>query len=112
MTGTFDGVPAGYETDDSWGCHAPDANKEEQTLDLEEELLPFLTCRAWAPPSGRGRGRGRGCNNRQQNRQIPVWDGYEQPLRPWNGQPYSRCTHSQRALHARAYRKSQRHYQV
>ena len=42
-----DGIPAGYETDDSWGCYSPHANPEEQTPDLEEELLPFLTLRAW-----------------------------------------------------------------
>ena len=41
-----DGIPAGYETDDSWGCYSPHARPEEQTPDLEEELLPILTLRA------------------------------------------------------------------
>ena len=43
----FDGIPAGYETDDSWGRYSPHASPEEQMPDVEEELLPFLTLRAW-----------------------------------------------------------------
>ena len=102
--GVFDGIPAGYETDDSWGCYSPHADPEEQTPDVEEELLPFLTLRAWRqnPQRGtlRGRPRGRGGinNHRQHNQSIPVRDGYVQPPRPWESRPYGRRTRSQRAL--------------
>ena len=98
------GIPAGYETDDSWGCYSPHANQEDQTPDLEEELLPFLTLRAWKSPTNRntqrGRPRGRGSNHhhRQQNQSIPVWDGYERLPRLWESHPYGRRTRSQRAL--------------
>ena len=102
-----DEVPAGYESDDSWGYHAPDAG-EDQTPDLEEELLPFLTFQMWAQHPSQGRG----CHHRQYNRQIPVRDGYAQMSWPWDGQQYGRCMWSQRALRARAYRKWQHHYQV
>ena len=102
--GICDGIPAGYETDDSWGCHSPHANPEEQTPDLEEELLPFLTLRAWRnhphrnTQRGRARGRGGSHHNRQPNQNIPVRDGYDQPPRPWESRPYGRRTRSQRAL--------------
>ena len=104
-SGLCDGIPAGYETDDSWGCHSPHANPEDQIPDLEEELLPFLTLRAWRNQTpnrntqrGRPRGRGGIHHHRQQNQNIPVRDGYDQPPRPWESRPYGRRTRSQRAL--------------
>ena len=96
-SGVCDAVPAGDESDDSWGCHSPHANPEDQIPDLEEELLPFLTLRAWRnhpnhphrnTQRGRPRGRGRVHHHRQQNQNIPVRDGYDQPPRPWESRPY------------------------
>ena len=85
--GPVDEVPAGYESDDSWGWHAPADEEASQTPDLEEELLPFLTFHTWAHVGNRGRGRG--CHHGQHRpytRQIPA--------RQWDGQPYGRCTRS------------------
>ena len=96
-SGICKGVPAGYESDDSWGCHSSTANPEDEIPDLEEELLPFLTLRAWRnhpnhphrnTQRGRPRGRGRIHHHRQQNQNIPVRDGYDQPPRLWESRPY------------------------
>ena len=112
------GIPAGDESDDSWGYLSSHPRPEEPTPDLEEELLPILTLRAWRSPPHRGtlrgrpRGGGGGCHHRQYNQSIPVRDGYEQPPRLWESRPYGRRTRSQRALQERAYRKWARHYQV
>ena len=46
--GPVDGIPAGYETDDSWGHFNPDNALSEPTPDLEEEIFPLLMVRAWA----------------------------------------------------------------
>ena len=112
------GIPAGYESDDSWGCYSPHANPADETPDLEEELLPLLTLQAWrrtpqrGTTRGRPRGRGRNCSHRQYTQSIPVRDGYDQPPRPWESRPYGRRTRSQRALQERAYWKWARRYQV
>ena len=111
------GIPAGDESDDSWGYLSSYARPEETTPDLEEELLPILTLRAWQAPNrgtfrGRPRGGRRQCNHRQHSQTIPVRDGYDQPPRPWESRPYGRRTRSQRALQERAYRKWARRYQV
>ena len=113
-----EGIPAGDESDDSWGYLSSHARPETQSPDLEEELLPILTLRAWqAPNRGTFRGRSRGggqrqCNHRQHSRTIPVRDGYDHPPRPWESRPYGRRTRSQRALQERAYRKWARRNQV
>ena len=112
------GIPAGDESDDSWGYLSSHPRPEDQTPDLEEELLPILTLRAWQSPPHRGplRGRPRGgggrCQHRQYNQNIPVRDGYDQPPRPWESRPYGHRTRSQRALQERAYQKWVRRYQV
>ena len=112
------GIPAGDESDDSWGYFSSNPRTEDQTPDLEDELMPILTLRAWqSPPQratlrGRPRGRGGRGQHRQHNQNIPVRDGYEQPPRPWESRPYGRRTRSQRALQERAYRKWARRYQV
>ena len=112
-----EGIPAGDESDDSWGYLSSHARPETQTPDLEEELQPILTLRAWQLPNrGTARGRPRGgqrqCNHRQHSQTIPVRDGYDQPSRPWERRPYGRRTRSQRALQERAYRKWARRNQV
>ena len=118
QTELCNGIPAGDESDDSWGYFSSNPRPEDQTPDLEEELMPILTLRAWqSPPQratlrGRPRGRGGRGQHRQLNQNIPVRDGYEQPPRPWESRPYGRRTRSQRALQERAYRKWARRYEV
>ena len=112
--GTCSGIPAGYESDDSWGGYSNNDDPQQQTPDLDEELYPLVAYRTWKRPYARPRntpsGVPRGSHHRAPNRQIPVWDGYEWPQRPWDAQPYGRRTRSQRALQERAYRKWQRRY--
>ena len=97
--GTCNGIPAGCESDDSWGGYSHNDDPQQQTPNLDEELYPLVAYRMWTRPhtTGRGRPRGvpRGSHHRAPNRQIPVRDGYERPQRPWDGQPYGRRTRSQ-----------------
>ena len=90
--GTCDGIPAGYESDDSWGGHSHNDDPQQQTPDLDEELYPLVAYRTWAKPHtscrSRPRGAPRGSHQRAPNRQIPVWDSYERPQRLWDTQPY------------------------
>ena len=97
--GTCNGIPAGYKSDDSWGGYSNNDNPQQQTPDLDEELYPLVAYQTWKRPYARPRNTPRGVprdsHHRAPNRQIPVQDGYEQPQRPWDGQPYSRRTRSQ-----------------
>ena len=90
--GLVNGIPAGYESDDSWdtGSHTHDHTHTHN-------IVPLLALRTW---NNRPR---RGC---EQSRQNNVRTGHAPYPRPWDNQPYRRCTRSQQALHARAYRKS------
>ena len=112
--GTCNGIPVGYESDDSWGGYSHNDDPQQQMPDLDEELYPLVAYRMWMRPhtTSRSRPRGvpRGSHHRAPNRQIPVRDGYEWPQRPWDRQPYGRRTRSQQALQERAYRKWQRCY--
>ena len=96
--GLVNGIPAGYESDDSWdtGSHTHDHTHTHN-------IVPLLALRTW---NNRPR---RGC---EQSRQNNVRTGHAPYPRPWDNQPYGRRTRSQQALHARAYRKVQRRYPV
>ena len=94
------GIPAGYETDDSWDN---DSHAHEHT----HNIVPLLTLRPWNNRPYRGHEQ-----HQRQNNNIPVQMGNAPYSRPWDNQPYGRCTRSQQALHARAYRKIQRRYPI
>ena len=95
-------IPAGYETDDSWDN---DSHTHEHTH--MHNIVPLLSIRPWNNCPHRGREQ----LNRQQNN-INVRTGHALYSRPWDNQPYGRCTRSQQALRARAYRKIQRRYPI
>ena len=56
--------------------------------------------------------RGREQQQSRQNNNVNVRTGHAPYSRPWDNQPYRRCTRRQQALHARAYRKVQRRYPI
>ena len=98
------GIPAGYESDNSWDISS---NIAEATHTHSHNTVPLVALRLWTTLPNRGRGQ----NYRQANN-ITVSNGYVTGSRPWQGQPYRRRTRSQQALRAWAYRKWQRRYQV
>ena len=96
------GIPAGYETDDSWDN---DSHTHEHTH--AHNIVPLLSICPW---NNRPR---RGCEQPHgQHNNINVRTGHAPYSRPWDNQPYGRRTHSQQALHARAYRKIQHRYPI
>ena len=100
--GLVNGIPAGYETDDSW-------NNDSHTHDHKHahNIVPLLSIRPWNNRPCRGREQ----QHRQHNN-INVRTGHVPYSQPWDNQLYGRRTHSQQALHARAYRKIQRRYPI
>ena len=99
--GLVNAIPAGYESDDSWDnlSHTHDHTHTHN-------IVPLLTLRPW-PNSPRT------APVQQQFRQqnpTNVRRGNAPYSRPWDSQPYGRCTRSQQALRARAYRKIQCRY--
>ena len=99
--GLVNAIPAGYESDDSWDNLSH--NHEHTHM---HNIVPLLTLRPWRNSPCRG-------PEQQQFRQqsaTNVRSGNAPYSRPWDNQPYGRRTHSQQALHARAYRKIQRRY--
>ena len=96
------GIPAGYETDDSWDN---DSDTHEHTH--THNIVPLLTLRTWNNCPHRGHEQ-----HQRQNNNIPVRTGNAPYSQPWDNQPYGRCTRSQQALHARAYCKLQRRYPI
>ena len=99
--GLVNGIPAGYESDDSWD-NLSHTHEHTHT----HNIVPLLTLRPWRNSPHRG-------PEQQQSRQhnnTNVRPGHAPYSRPWDNQPYGRRTHSQQALHARAYRKIQRRY--
>ena len=99
--GLVNGIPAGYESDDSWDNHS---HTHEHTH--THNIVPLLTLRPWRNSPCRG-------PEQQQSRQhniTNVRSGHAPYSRPWDNQPYGRRTRSQQALRARAYRKIQRRY--
>ena len=98
--GLVNGIPTGYETDDSWD-NASHTHEHTHT----HNIVPLLTLHPWNNPPHRGREQ-----PHRQNHNINVPTGNAPYSRPWDNQPYGRCTRSQQVLHARAYRKLQRRY--
>ena len=96
------GIPAGYETDDSWDN---DSHTHEHTH--THNIVLLLTLRT-----------GNNCPHRgreppyRQNHNINVRNGNAPYSRPWDNQPYGRRTCSQQVLRARAYRKLQCRYPI
>ena len=91
-------IPAGYESDDSWDnlSHTHDHTHTHN-------IVPLLTLRPW-------RNSPRRAPEQQQFRQqstTNVRPGNAPYSRPLDNQPYRKCTRSQQALRARAYRKTQ-----
>ena len=100
------GIPAGYETDDSWDQDSL-THEPEHTHNHTHNIVPLLGLRTWTNHPNRGWGQ-----PQRQNNNINVRSGNAPYPRPWEGQPYGRRTRSQQALGARAYRKWQCQYQV
>ena len=100
--GLVNGIPAGYETDDSWDN---DSHTHKHTH--THNIVPLLTLRPWNNHPHRGRGQ-----PHRQNNNINMRTGNAPYSRPWDNQPYGRHTHSQQVLHARAYCKIQRRYPI
>ena len=104
--GLVNGIPVGYETDDSWD-HNSLTHEPEHAHTHTHNIVPLLALRTWSNRQNRGQEQ-----LHRQNNNINVRSGNAPYLRPWENQPYRRCTRSQQALHARAYHKWQRRYPV
>ena len=100
------GIQVGYESDDSWDQNSI-THEPEHAHNHTHNIVPLLALHTWTNSPNRGRGQ-----LHRQNNNINVRSGNAPYPRPWEGQPYGRCTRSQQALHGRAYRKWQRRYQV
>ena len=100
--GLVNRIPAGDETDDSWDN---DSHTHEYTH--THNIVPLLALHTWNNRPHRGREQ-----QHRQNNNINVQTGNALYPRPWDNQPYRRCTHSQQALRARAYRKIQCSYPI
>ena len=100
------GIPAGYETDDSWD-HDSLTHEREHTPPHTHNIVPLLTLCTSSNHPNRGREQ-----PHRQNNNINMRSGNAPYPRPWDNQPYRRCTRSQQALRARAYRKLQCRYPI
>ena len=100
------GIPAGYETDDSWD-HDSLNHEQEHAHTPTHDIIPLLTLRTWSNRPNRGHEQ-----PHRQNNNINVRSGNAPHRRPLENQPYRWCTRSQQALHARAYCKWQCRYPV
>ena len=96
-------IPAGYKSDDSWD-NASNTHDHTHT----HNIVPLLTLRPWRNSPRRGRDR----QQPRQNNNKNVQTGHAPYSRPWDNQLYGRCTRSQQALCARAYRKIQCRYPI
>ena len=104
------GIPAGYESDNSWGHNSTALEPEHvhnHNHNHSHNLVPLLALRTWKNCPNRG-----SCPNQRQNSNITVWNSNTPYSRLWEGQPYGRRMRSQQALRARAYHKWQCRYQV
>ena len=93
----FNGIPAGYETDDSWD-HDSFTHEHEHMHTHTHNIVPLLALCTWSNRLHRGREQ-----LHRQNNNINVRSGNAPYPRPWDNQPYGRRTRSQQALRARAY---------
>ena len=100
------GIPAGYETDDSWD-HNSLTHEREHAHTHTNNIVPLLALRTWSNRPNRGRDQ-----PHRQNNNINVRSGNALYPRPWDNQPYGWCTRSQQALPARAYCKLQHRYPI
>ena len=101
--GLGNGIPAGYEPDDSWDN---DSHTHEHTH--THNIVPLLALHPWRNSPRRDREQ----QQPRQNNNTNMRTGHAPYSRPWDNQPYGRRTHSQQALHARAYRKIQHRYPI
>ena len=104
--GLVNGIPAGYETDDTWDNDSH-THECEHTHTHTHNIVPLLELCTWSNRPHRGREQ-----LHRQNNNINVRSGNAPYPRPWDNQPYGQCTRSQQALRARAYRKLQRRYPI
>ena len=102
-TGPVRGIPAGYESDNSWDFS--DGGKADCSQNPRTTTL--LTYTSWRGRPHRGREQNYGRTN-----SIAVRGGNSPNPWPWHNQPYGRRTHSHEALRTRAYRKWQRRYEI
>ena len=70
-------------------------------------IVPLLTLHTWSNRPNRGPEQ-----PHRQNNNINVRSGNAPYPRPWDNQPYRRCTRSQQAVRARAYHKLQCRYPI
>ena len=104
--GLVNGIPAGYEMDDSWD-HDSLTHEQEHTHTHTHNIVPLLALRTWSNCPNRG------CEQpHRQNNNINVRSGNAPYPRPWDNQPYRQYTRGQQALHARAYHKLQCRYLI
>ena len=99
--GPVNGIPAGYEPDDSWD-NLSHTHEHTHT----HNIVPLLTLRPWRNSPQRGLDQ----QQPRQNNNTNLRAGHAPYSRPWDNQPYGRRTHSQQALRARAYHKIQHRY--
>ena len=104
--GLVNGIPAGYETDDSWDNDSV-THEPKHAHTHTHNIVLLLTLRTWSNRPNRGREQ-----PHRQNNNINVRSGNAPYPRPWENQPYGQHTRSQQALHARAYHKWQCRYPV
>ena len=108
--GLFNGILAGYESDDSWDNlllqYIIYSHTHEHTH--KHNIVPLLTLHPWRNSPRRG------CEQQQprQNNNTNMRTGHAPYSRPWDNQLYGRHTRSQQALRARAYRKIQRRHPI
>ena len=98
------GIPAGYETDDSWDQDSL-THEPEHAHTHTHNIVSLLALHTWT-------NRPRREQLQRQNNNINVRSSNAPYPRPWEGQPYRWHTRSQQALHARAYCKWQCRYPV
>ena len=104
--GLVNGIPAGYETDDSWD-NDPLTHEHEHTHTHTHNIVPLLALRTWNNHPHRGREQ-----PHRQNNNINVRSGNALYPQPWDNQPYGQHTRSQQALCVRAYHKLQCRYPI
>ena len=101
--GLVNGIPAGYESDDSWD-NLSHTHEHTHT----HNIVPLLTLHPWQNSPCRGRDQQLPRPNNNTNMRT----GHAPYSRPWDNQPYGRRTCSQQALRARAYRKILHRYPI
>ena len=104
--GLVNGIPAGYETDDSWDNDSH-THEHDHRHTHTHNIVPLLALCTWNNRPHRGHEQ-----LPRQSNNINVRTAHAPYPRPWDNQPYGRHTRSQQALRARAYCKIQRRYPI